>query len=88
MNLNNVALAIQAQPFRPDRQCAQQCHAFDHLVTGQIRMLVDNVAALGVLIGRTPALDDLQRRPARAVEMVVEEREGQLFHFGFTILDL
>jgi hypothetical protein len=34
-----------------------------------------------MLVGGAPALDDLQRRPARAVEEVVEKREGKRFHF-------
>jgi len=34
---------------------------------------MDDVAPVGVLIGCPPALDDLQRRPALAVEEVVEE---------------
>jgi hypothetical protein len=40
-------------------------------------VFVNDVAAEGVLVGLAPALDELERRPARAVEVVVEEREGQ-----------
>jgi len=37
-----------------------------------------------VLVFRAPALDDLQRRPARAVEEVVEEAERERFQvWGF-----
>ena len=77
MNLDDVAFAVQAEAFGPDGQGAQEGDALDDIVAGEIRVLVDDIAAVGVLVGGAPALDDLQRRPARAVEVVVEEREGQ-----------
>jgi hypothetical protein len=46
-------------------------------VAGEVRVFVDDVAAVGVDVRLAPALDDLECRPARAVEQVVEEREGE-----------
>ena len=76
MLFHDVALAIQAEPFGPDRQRAQERESLDDVIARQVRVLVDDVTTVGVLIGRAPALDELQCRPARAVEVVVEEREG------------
>ena len=79
MNLHNVAFAVQPKPFGPDGQGSQESDSFHDVVTRQVRVLVNNVTAIGVLIGGAPALDEFQRRPARAIEVVVEEREGKLF---------
>jgi hypothetical protein len=76
-------LPFKAEPFGPDRQRAQQRDAFGDFVPGQIGVFVDEVAALGVLIEfGTPALDDFQRRPARAVEKIVEQRDGSISRLG------
>jgi hypothetical protein len=42
-------------------------------------MLVNDVAKLSVLIGLAPPFYELQRRPAWAVEVIVEERKRQRF---------
>jgi hypothetical protein len=82
MLLHDVALAVQAQSFGPHRQRAQQRHAFGDFIAGQIRVFVDNVAALGVLIEFTPALDDFQRRPTRTIKKIVEQAQRQQFQVG------
>jgi len=76
--LHDIALAVQAETVGEDRQGAKQRHALNDFVPGQVRVLVDNVSAVGVDVGGAPALDDLQRRPAGAVEMIVEKREWEL----------
>ena len=49
------------------------------LISREVRVFVDDVTTVRVFVGRPAALDDLLRRPARAVEVVVEERELERF---------
>ena len=55
------------------------------LEAGEIRVLMSQVAQDRVLVGPAPALNHFQRRPARAVEVVVEQAQRQWFRVdGFS----
>jgi len=81
-NLDDIAFPGQPEPFRPDGQRATDQHAPGDFVARQIRMLTRQVAEDGVLVFLAIPIDGLQRRPARAVEEVVEEAEGKRFHWA------
>ena len=76
MALDDIALAAEPEPFRPDGQGAQQGHVLDGFVAGNIGLLMDDSAERGVLVGPAPPFNRLQSRPSMAEEVVVEEREG------------
>src|SRR5205814_3359613 len=84
---HDVALAGESEPLRPDGQRAQQGHAFGNFVTGEVRVFVRDVTADGVLVFLAMTFNRLQGRPARAVEEVVEEGEGERVH-EFAVYDL
>ncbi len=83
LDLDDVALAIEAKPIGPDRQGAPEEHALGHFVTREVGVFVDDVPAFGVLVGLPPSFHHFQRRPPRAVKEVVEEAQRQrLSRFG------
>ncbi len=87
-DFDNVAFAGETEPFRPDRQCAQQGYALGDFIAGQVRVLMRDVAADGVLVLLAMTFNRLQRRAAPAVKEIVEQRKRQRVHFRFKICDL
>jgi len=82
---DHVTFAGQTKPVGENGQRAKERHVLGDLVTWQVGVFMDNVAANSVLVFRPPAFNDLQPRPARAVEVVVEQRKRQrldLLNFG------
>src|SRR5574341_913692 len=79
LGLDNITFARKAEAFGKDRERPPQGHPGHDFVAWQVRMLMHDIAALGMLIRLPPSLHDLQRRPPRAIEKVVEEREGKEF---------
>ena len=72
MDFHDIALAGETEPFRPDRQRAQHGYAFGNFITGQVSVLMRDVAADGVLVFLKYALDVDQRGAPRAKEVVVD----------------
>src|SRR5574341_2141647 len=75
LGLDNITFARKAEAFGKDRERPPQGHPGHDFVAWQVRMLMHDIAALGMLIRLPPSLHDLQRRPPRAIEKVVQERE-------------
>jgi hypothetical protein len=73
VRFHDVTLAGQPEAFGPDRQGAPEQNAFGEFVSGQVGMFVRDIAEDRVLIFLPPTFDDLQRRPARAVKVIVEK---------------
>ncbi len=74
---DDVALAGEGEALRPDRESAEEGNAFDDFVAGEVGVFVDDVAAFGVLVCLAPALKDFEGGAARAIEIVVDERERE-----------
>ena len=85
MKLHHVALADQAEAFRPHRQCPLAAHALEALVTRFVDPLMGDVTALGVDIVREGLLQMDQTALARAVAPVLEggEHDGVLVGVGW-----
>jgi len=64
--LDDIALAAQAEPFRPHGQRPQQGDTLSDLIPRQVSVLVDNVASECVLIVLKNAFDVDQGGSARA----------------------
>lgn len=77
--LDDVTLAAEAEGFGPNGKRAKERDAFCDFVTRKVGVLVDDIATGGVLVCRAPSFDKFQCGPSRAVEIVVEEGEGQQF---------
>ncbi len=59
----------------PKVQTDSRCDPLGDFEAGEVRMLVDKIADEGVDIRSAQSLDDLQPRPPRAKEEVVEKAE-------------
>jgi hypothetical protein len=77
MGFHNVAFARETEPFRPDRQRAEQRHALGDFVARQVRVFMRDIAANGMLVFLAMTFNRLQRRAARAVKVVIEQAEGE-----------
>lgn len=69
--LYNVALAIQTQPLRPDRQSTEQLNALHDFVTREVGVLMNQVSLQRVVIFSEYTLDVDQRRTPRTKHELV-----------------